>query len=426
MSLVVGAGLAPAREQLSNGLVILARQTTATPAVTIHVMISAGTVHDPPALPGVAYFVARVLDRGTDSRSADEIADWLDERGVSLSIKAARHTINLAVDCLREDFDAILGIVAESLRHPAFPEDQVALRRLEILTRLKQDEENPAARAGEALFPLLYGAQHPYAWRGRGTPESIERIGRAELLDYHRVRFVPGRVSIAIVGDVEPARAVSAAAHAFGDWSGATTPEPPLPPPVPRDERAVTIVPMPSKSQADIAYGFVTITRRDPAYYAYLVMNTVLGQYGIGGRIGDAVRERQGLAYYAYSAFDPHVVPGPLMIRAGVDGANVDRAIATIDEQVAAIANAGPTAEELADTKRFLIGSLPRTLETNGGIAFFLQTAEHFGLGLDYDLRLPALIEAVTRDEAHHAAAQLSPARAAVAVAGPYEGPAPA
>lgn len=426
MSLVVGAGLAPAREQLSNGLVILARQTTATPAVTIHVMISAGTVHDPPALPGVAYFVARVLDRGTDSRSADEIADWLDERGVSLSIKAARHTINLAVDCLREDFDAILGIVAESLRHPAFPEDQVALRRLEILTRLKQDEENPAARAGEALFPLLYGPQHPYAWRGRGTPESIERIGRAELLDYHRARFVPGRISIAIVGDVEPARAVSAAARAFGDWTGATMAEPPLPQPVPRGDRAVAIVPMPSKSQADIAYGFVTITRRDPSYYAYLVMNTVLGQYGIGGRIGDAVRERQGLAYYAYSAFDPHVVPGPLMIRAGVDGANVDRAIATIDEQVAAIASAGPTAEELADTKRFLIGSLPRTLETNGGIAFFLQTAEHFGLGLDYDLRLPALIEAVTRDEAHHAAAQLSPARAAVAVAGPYEGPAPA
>jgi zinc protease len=151
-------------------------------------------------------------------------------------------------------------------------------------------------------------------------------------------------------------------------------------------------------------------------------MNTVLGQYGIGGRIGDDVRERQGLAYYAFSSFDPHVVPGPLLVRAGVDGANVDRAIATIDAQVAKMAAEGPTEEEIADTKHYLIGSLPRTLETNAGIAFFLQAAEHFGLGLDYDLRLPALIDAVSRDAAHEAASHLDPAMASVAIAGPYDG----
>jgi zinc protease len=184
----------------------------------------------------------------------------------------------------------------------------------------------------------------------------------------------------------------------------------------------MAVVPMPSKAQADIAYGFVTITRTDPAYYAWWVMNTVLGQYGIGGRIGDNVRERQGLAYYAYSVLDPHVVPGPLLVRAGVDGANVDRALATIDAQIASMAAKGPSAEEIADTKHFLIGSLPRTLETNGGIAFFLQTAEHFGLGLDYDLRLPGLIDAVSRDAAHEAASRLSPDTATIAVAGPYNG----
>ncbi|HEX7019713.1 MAG TPA: insulinase family protein, partial [Gemmatimonadaceae bacterium] len=232
----------------------------------------------------------------------------------------------------------------------------------------------------------------------------------------------PGRVSLAIVGDIEPERAVSGAAAVFADWRDAGEKDPPIPPPAVPTRRQVAVTPMPSKAQADIAYGFVTITRTDPEYYAWWVMNMVLGQYGIGGRIGDDVRERQGLAYYAFSSLDPHVIPGPLLVRAGVDGANVDRAIATIDAQIARLAADGPTEQEIADTKHYLIGSLPRTLETNAGIAFFLQAAEHFGLGLDYDLRLPALIGAVSREAAYLAAAHLNPDVAAIAIAGPYTG----
>jgi zinc protease len=422
MSTIVSAGLAPLRAVLDNGLVVLAKRSTATPAVTVHVMISAGNVDDPEPLPGVSHFVARVLDRGTRSRSAEDVADALDERGVSLSIKAGRHTTALSVDCLADDFDPILALVADVIRRPAFPDDQIGLRRREILTRLKQDEDNPGTRAMEELFPMLYGQRHPYAWRAKGTPQSVERIGRVDLLSHHRARYAPHRVSVAIIGDVDPQRAVAAAGRAFGDWREAGEPDRALPDPLVRTRRDIVVVPMPSKAQADIAYGFVTVTRTDPAYYAWWVMNTVLGQYGIGGRIGDDVRERQGLAYYAYSVLDPHVVPGPLMVRAGVDGANVDRAIATIDAQIAKMAAEGPTEEEVADTKRFLIGSLPRTLETNAGIAFFLQTAEHFGLGLDYDLRLPALLDRVSRTAAHEAASRLSPDVAAIAVAGPYTG----
>ena len=422
MTTLARAGLAPTRARLDNGLVVLAKQTTSTPAVTLHVMCGAGTVHDPADLPGVSHLVARVLDRGTATRNAEEIADALEERGVSLAIKTNRHTTSIAVDCLRDDFDAVLAIVADLIRRPAFPDDQLALRRRETLTRLKQDEDNPAARAGEELFSIMYGRSHPYGRRSKGTPESVERITREDLLAFHGAWFAPGRVSVAIVGDIEPARAVDRAVRALGDWDVSGGEDGAIPPPPARTRREMQVVPMPSKAQADIAYGFVTITRLDPAYYAYWVMNTILGQYGIGGRIGDDVREKQGLAYYAYSAFDPHVVPGPLVVRAGVDGANVDRAIATIDRDIATMAAEGPAEEEVADTKRFLIGSLPRTLETNAGIAFFLQTAEHFGLGLDYDLRLPGLLGGVTRDEAHVAARTLAPERASIVVAGPYEG----
>jgi zinc protease len=130
------------------------------------------------------------------------------------------------------------------------------------------------------------------------------------------------------------------------------------------------------------------------------------------------------MAYYAFSSFDANVIRGPLVIRAGVNPSNVERAVASIDAELARMAADGPTDREMTESKQYLIGSMPRTLETNTGIATFLQTAEFFGLGLDYDVRIPALLNAVTHDQVHEAARQaLDPARAAVAVAGPYAGP---
>jgi zinc protease len=188
-------------------------------------------------------------------------------------------------------------------------------------------------------------------------------------------------------------------------------------------ERRVRVIPMMNKAQADIAYGFTTILRSDPAFYAYWLMNNILGEYSIGGRLGDSIRERQGMAYYVFSALDANVVPGPLLIRAGVNPGNVDRALASIDEEIRRMATEGPTDRELTESRQYLIGSLPRRLETNVGIATFLQMAEFFNLGTDYDVRVPELLAKVTREDVHAAArAVLDPAKAAVVIAGPYNG----
>jgi zinc protease len=180
---------------------------------------------------------------------------------------------------------------------------------------------------------------------------------------------------------------------------------------------------MMNKAQADIAYGFTTILRSDPAFYAYSLMNNILGEYSIGGRLGDSIRERQGMAYYVYSALDANVIPGPLLIRAGVNPANVDRALASIDEEITRMASKGPTEQELAESRQYLIGSMPRRLETNVGIANFLQMVEFFGLGMDYDLRVPDLLARVTRDDVHAAArAVLDPAQSRSRHRGPICG----
>jgi zinc protease len=225
------------------------------------------------------------------------------------------------------------------------------------------------------------------------------------------------------VGDIEPPRAAAAAAHAFDDWVASEAPPIDIAPPLLPIERRTRVIPMMNKAQADIAYGFITIARNDPAYYAFWLMNHIMGQYSMGGRLGDSIRERQGMAYYVYSSLDANVVPGPLMVRAGVSAANIARAVASIDAELTSLAADGPTEQELTDSKQYLVGSLPRTLETNAGIAAFLQTAEFFGLGLDYDVHVPGLLQAVTRDEVHAAARRaVDPSKATVVVAGPYDG----
>jgi zinc protease len=226
-----------------------------------------------------------------------------------------------------------------------------------------------------------------------------------------------------MVGDVEANRAIDAAKRALEAWS-APPPAAILPAPIsPATARRVRVLSMMNKAQTDIAYGFIAIARRDPTYYAHWLMNNILGQYSLGGRLGDTIRERQGMAYYVFSALDANVIPGPLLIRAGVNPANVERAVASIDEELTKLALEGPTEAELQESKQYLIGSMPRTLETNLGIANYLQTEEFFGLGLDYDLRVPDLLNVVTREEVHEAARTvLDPSRSTIVVAGPFAG----
>ena len=423
MTSTMHRGLAPVRAVLGNGAVVIAKESPTTPAVTVHASFRAGTAFDPPNQSGLSHFVSRTIDRGTETRPADRIADELDGRGVSLSISVNRHALSLVCTCLVEDLSPILHLLADIVMHPTFPRNEVETKRGEIVTLIRQDEDSPAALATEGLLTDLYGAAHPYGRRPRGSVESVEGIDRPGLRGFHAGRFSPGSLSLALVGDVEPARAIDVAGSAFGGWATATLGALELPVAAPASHRRVRVIPMMNKAQTDIAYGFISVCRSDPDYDACWLLNNILGQYALGGRLGERIRERQGMAYYVFSSLDANIIPGPLTIRAGVSPANVDRAVASIDEELRKLAAEGPTESEMAESRQYLIGSMPRTLETNLGIATFLQTEEFFGLGLDYDLRVPDLLRAVTREEVAAAARRtLVPSQATVVIAGPYAG----
>jgi zinc protease len=391
----VDGGLAPSRTVLDNGVVVVAKESRKTPAVTMNLVIRAGSICDPAEQPGAMHLLAT---------------------GVS------RHLFSLACTSLAEDFDALLLLLADIVMAPSVPASELAIRKGEVITQIRQDADNPAVRAAEGLMALLYGSHHPYGRPYKGTVQSVEGTTCDELLGLHAERFAPAGLTVAIVGDVDVSKAADLTASAFGSW------RPGFPAPIrlaeapPSTTRRRIVLPMMNKAQADIAYGFTTVARADPDYHAFWLMNVVLGQYAMGGRLGDSIRERQGMAYYASSSFDPNVIQAPLLIQAGVSAANVDRAIQSIDEELLTLARGGITQKELSDARQYMIGSMPRTLETNVGIAEFLQTSEFFGLGLDYDLRLPGLLGTVTADQVRDLARRyLNPDRASVVIAGPYD-----
>ncbi len=420
MAVPTARGLSPTRHVLPNGVVALAKHTSTTPAVTISLAVHVGTSADPPDAPGLVFLVSRLLDRGTAERSADAIALDLDNRGISLNIQVTRHAVTVVCTCLAEDFDAVLALLADMLMAPVFPDREIATRKGEVLTAIRQDEDNPYARAAQELLAQLYRG-HPYGRPTKGTVEAVERLTRDRLVDFHRRQFAPDAVSAAVVGDVDISRAVDGVARVFGGWRATPAERAAVPHAPASVGRRRVVIPMMSKPQADVAYGFVTIARRDPAYTACWLANHAFGQYSIGGRLGDSIRERQGMAYYVSSALDPDVVEGPLMIRAGVNPSNVDRAVASIDEEITRLTRDGLTQKELDDSRRYLTGALPRALETNPRIAHFLQDAEFYGHGLDYDVRVPDLMAAVTLDDANEAARRImGTERATVVIAGPY------
>jgi zinc protease len=413
------------RVRLDNGLVVVARENRASRSVAARLVLEAGSAFDPPGKAGTAALVARLLDRGAGGLSARQIADGFDFIGASYTARAFKDSIEIEVRLLAEHLDDVLERLRLLAAEPAFPSEEVERERGQALTAIAERDLDTAAVVEDALAAALYRPGHPYQAPGIGTRESVRRIGRQDLADLHARRFGPSGAILVLAGDVDPDRAVGRAAAIFGAWAGGPGERRSAIPDAPPPERAVTVVrPIPGKTQADLALGFAGPRRLSPDLPAVLVLNSVLGEFGLGGRLAKAIRERAGLAYYAFSHCSPGLGPRPIVVRAGVAPESVRRAADLARRTVEAVARRGVTPAEVADSRRALAASVPLRLESNHGAAAFLADSEFQGLGVDYPERLPGLFAAVRRQEVEEAARRyLMLGRHVLVVAGPDVGP---
>ena len=370
-------------------------------------------------LPGLGRFTASMLSRGSAGKSLETIADELDSLGATLGVGCGRLTIDGTTKSLAADADTILGYLAAALRQPDFPDDQIEIVRAQMLSGLRRAEDSTRAVANRTMRELIYPEGHPFHNRSSGTLESVSAIDREGLLRFHEQAFEPADAIVAVAGGIGHDAAVALVAKHFGDWQG-MPPEidvPAVEPPAELRREAGTL---PGKTQADLAMGLPALNRGHTDYYALSVANLIIGRFGLYGRLGESVRERQGMAYYAYSQLQAGKQIGLWVVNAGVATENIDRAIDSIIAEVEGFNDGGPTEREFADATGSILGSMPLGLETSGSQAATAGDIVFHDLGHDYLQRYRDIIRDLTPEQVTEAAREhLDMGRLTVAVVGP-------
>ncbi len=405
---------------LPNGIIVLTRSSFHNPSVVVSGYLPAGSLGDPTGKAGLANFVANALLRGTERRNFQQIHAALEGVAASLSFGVTHHTASFSGRALAEDLPTLLDVLGDALRRPTFPPEQIEKLRAQLLTALAIRAQDTAEMAGLTFDQLLFG-QHPYSRPSDGWPKTVRVIAHADLVAFHQRYYGPRGLVLVIVGAVTAQQALEQVQGVLGDWQNpaqqALPDLPPFQPPTGTLRKKVRIR---GKAQSDLVLGTYGPARAEPDFMPASLGNSILGQFGLAGRIGDAVREKAGLAYYAYSSLNAGFGPGSWEISAGVNPANVARALRLIRREVEIFITRGVSEAELADCQSNFIGRLPLALESNAGVASALLTVERFGLGLDYYQRYAGLVRAVTpQDVLAVARKYFHPDRLAIAIAGP-------
>ncbi len=411
------------RTTLDNGLVVLVKQNPHNPSVTLRGRIRAGALYDTSETAGLAEMTTAALQRGTRKRSFQQLNEELDRAGMSFGVGSGMESIGFSGKCLVEDFDRLLDIASDVLRNPTFPREEVDKLRNEIVTDLKEADQDTQRVAYREFRRLLYPSLHPYHRLSDGTVETVSKLRVPALRNYHSTYFRPDRTAIVLVGDITPEQALEKVSRAFGDWPvRGLGPAHVIP-----DAPAATSVmradsPLEGKTQTDLVLGYVGLRRTDPDFYALNVGDLIFGRLGLYGRLGASVRDKQGLAYYVYSSVEANVGPGPWAIHAGVNPRNLERAIAGILDEIYRLRTQPVSADELGEAVDFMTGSLALRLETNEGVGATLSDIESFDLGLDYLERYPGIIKGITPDQIVAVVQKYAlPERYVVSTAGPMQ-----
>ncbi len=408
------------RTRLANGILLLVRRNESSPSVVLSGYLPGGSLFDPQEKLGLAYLTGAMLMRGTQQRAFQQIYDDLETAGASLGFGASVHNVNFSGRCLAEDLPMLIELLRECLRCPTFPSEQIERLRAQTLTHLAIRAQDTAEMADLKFDEILF-AGHPYARPEDGYPETISAITREDILAFHQTQYGPYGMVIAIAGAVEPDAAFDLLQAALGDWQNPDQPtHPEIPEVKPRAEQTRLHIPLAGKAQVDILMGVHGPRRIDPDYMAASLGNNILGQFGMMGRIGGAVREKAGLAYYASTSLNGWINAGSWEIAAGVNPANLEKAIEIILTEVRRFVTEPVSEDELRDSQMNFIGRLPLSLESNAGVAGGLLNIERFNLGLNYFREYPSLISAITAEKVLQTAqAYLDPGRFLIVSCGP-------
>jgi zinc protease len=407
------------RTRLANGLAVLAARLPGPPLVSIEIVAPAGGQFDPQGVEGLAALTAALLDEGTARRSSIEIAAFAERLGGYFTTGADWDVGYLATGLLSHHRAAGLELLAEVAASPTFPEAEIERLRRQRLTEILRRSQDPSALADDRFNREVYRGT-VYAHPLLGDAESVSRLDRDSMVAFYRRHYGLAGSALIAVGDVDPEELLREVEKALaGAELPATAPDPPVIGPAPLPGISVHIVDRPGAAQTELRLGHPGVSRTHPEYIPLMVLNALLGGK-FTSRINLNLRERHAYTYGASSRFAARMGPGPFVVSAAVATESTGAAAREVLHELRRVREDLVEPEELSETRSYMVGVFPYTVQTIGDLAKRLETLTVYGLPDDYYNRYLERLDTVTREEILQVARRhLDPKRIAVVAVGP-------
>ncbi|WP_438822867.1 M16 family metallopeptidase [Nostoc favosum] len=411
----------PEEFTLNNGLRVLLLRDRNLPTINLSGQIDAGTEFDGNQKAGLANLTAANLMNGTQTKNALTLAKTLEDRGADLNFSASREGVSVSGEGLSANLPILIQTLADVLENATFPADQLELSRQRALISFKVQLDDPRGLGRQVFQQAIYPENHPF--HSFPTAESLKSITRDDLLGFYQTHYRPDNTTIALVGDFDPVKVKTLLNQAFGKWSATGKPpvlkiaSVPLPQTLTRLNKVI-----PGKSEAVTYIGYNGISRKDPRYYAALVLNQILGGDTLASRLGTEVRDRQGLTYGIYSGFAAGINPGPFLIQMQTAPGDAQKAIASTLALLKQLREQGVTESEFNTAKRSITNSYPVDLANPSDVSSIILNNAVLGLSRSEIREFPQKIQAVTMAQMQQAIEDLiKPENLIIVTAGPGE-----
>lgn len=401
---------------LPNGLRVVVVSQNEQPAVSLRMLVKAGSAQDPATRPGVAAMVGALLDQGTGKQSSEQISDVIDYVGGALGTGAGTDLSYVNVLVLKDKFDFALDLMSEVVRTPSFPQDELDRVRTQAQSAMGVNMQDPEFVADAVIDRLVYGF-HPYGLPGNGTLDSLQAITRDELVQFHKAWFSPNNALLAVVGDVNVDEAFAGVTRAFGDWQPHEPPTLPLAD-VPEPTRRVVLVDRPNAVQTEIRAGHVAIARKHPDYMALNLATKILGGEG-ANRLQNVLRSEKGLTYGASADMDAYKLTGSIIAETDTQTSTTGEALRVVVDEFWRLVREPVGDRELMGAQAYLAGSFPLSIETADDIALQVLNLLFFDLDVKDLETYRDRVNAITSDDIQRVARQfVKPGRLSIVLVG--------
>jgi zinc protease len=389
---------------LPNGLRLLIIEHHELPVADLILVVRTGSEADPRGREGLATLTASMLDEGTTSRTALQIADRIAFLGIQLGTGGGWDATRVSLHSPTAQLDSALALMADVVLHPSFPEKELERLRRERLTSLLQQKDFGPALADLAFSHIVFGEQHPYGRPQLGNEKTVRDIARADIRQFYTTHYRPNNSALVIVGDVRPDDIQHRVERLFGSWPRGNVPSTRFTKPAAATQPTIYLIDKPGAAQSSFRLGTVGVERATQDYFPILVMNTILGA-SFTSRLNQNLRETKGYTYGARSGFDMRRAAGPFTAQAEIVTAKSDSALIEFLKELRGIHQSVPAAE-LDKAKNYLQLQLPSQFESTNDIAAVLVPIALHDLPLDYFASFSQRIAAVSAADVERVAQQ--------------------